>query len=571
MPPRRPSTQHNGSLVVRRNSASSERSISSGISSLSLGRTASSTTSQSSSGTAKYNLPPVVDMSQLPVLPPTRRERELKAKEEAERQAEEAKRAQESRRAQQPSVPVVRPIPKPSQSTQPPALPSRPTRNKSQTPTLPERNDTVTQRRLPPPAAATKTRITGFGSGKEDKPPPVPTSSRDSEPPPVPVSSRPSMADIDAASARAVAPSSKAPPSDSATDQCMICRDWTAPDEVGSRFPRESLPHNDPASYLATNLCSQFPSYTDKARAIFSWCHHNIAYDTYSFFGGCVQHVSVTDTILNGLAVCQGYAEAYRDIAVKAGLECIVISGYGKGYGYSPLKPGESVPPAKSNHAWNAVRIDGGIWKVIDPCWGAGALGGPTGKEYTKGYNPREFTWSNIEMGVKHYPTDPRHQFREDGTTISWESFYIGSGVSDPPLCYTTFHEMDFDERTIEPRNKKISVYSGDVVRFQWARKCAHWTVNQRAGKEEPILFMSIAGRDGRKSDMVPVQNDGYWFWADINAIDLGAPGQAVQIAFIDTFEGRKPIGLTHKDILAKMGNVCMSTSYCAKWDLVRS
>lgn len=572
MPPRRPSTQQNGTLVVRRNSASSELSISSGISSLSMGgRTASSTTSHSSNGTAKYNLPPVVDMSQLPKLPPTRRERELKAKEEEERQAEETRKSQEARRAQ-PTVPVRPPIPKSASSTQPPTLPSRPVRNKSNGPTLPERSDTVTPnvppRRLPPPATA-KARITGFGSGKEDKPPPLPTSSRESKPPPVPTSSRPSIADIDAASARAVAPSSTPAPPGSA-DECLICHDFSVPDEVGSRFPRESLPHTDPAGYLATNLCSQFPSYTDKARAIFAWCHHNIAYDTYSFFGGCVKAVPVNDTLLNGLAVCQGYAEAYQAIAVKAGLECIVISGYGKGYGYTPLKPGESIPPMKSNHAWNAVRIDGGIWKVIDACWGAGALGGETGMEFTKGFTPHEFTRSNIDMGVTHFPQDPSHQFREDGTTTSWETFYVGAG-GEGPSCCGDFTEAGFEPNTAEPRLKNIPIYSGEVVRFKFARKCAHWKTRQMAGKGEPLLFMSIAGRDGRKATIVPIQNDGYWFWADVNAIDLGAPGQGVQIMQITSFDNREPKGVTQKEVLARWGRVGWKGSYLARWDLVRA
>lgn len=53
----------------------------------------------------------------------------------------------------------------------------------------------------------------------------------------------------------------------------------------------------------------------------------------------------------------------------------MVCSGASKGYGHSPLEPGQAVPPYKSTHAWNAVKIDNGEWKLIDSCWGAGALG----------------------------------------------------------------------------------------------------------------------------------------------------------------------------------------------------
>lgn len=59
----------------------------------------------------------------------------------------------------------------------------------------------------------------------------------------------------------------------------------------------------------------------------------------------------------------------FAAIAIKAGLEAVVVGGNGKGFGYSPLKPGDPVPPYNAGHAWNAVKIDGGEWKLIDCCW----------------------------------------------------------------------------------------------------------------------------------------------------------------------------------------------------------
>jgi hypothetical protein len=77
------------------------------------------------------------------------------------------------------------------------------------------------------------------------------------------------------------------------------------------------------------------------------------------------------------LAVCEGYAGLFAALALKAGLEAMVCSGASKGFGHAPLQPGEPVPPYKSTHAWNAVKIDNGEWKLIDPCWGAGHIGCP--------------------------------------------------------------------------------------------------------------------------------------------------------------------------------------------------
>ncbi|KAF8455156.1 hypothetical protein BGX38DRAFT_1169357, partial [Terfezia claveryi] len=63
-------------------------------------------------------------------------------------------------------------------------------------------------------------------------------------------------------------------------------------------------------------LSAPFPNSTlDIARAIFTWLHHNVAYDTKSFFGNSVTHMTPQDTLSTGLAVCQGYAELFVELA----------------------------------------------------------------------------------------------------------------------------------------------------------------------------------------------------------------------------------------------------------------
>lgn len=486
---------------------------------------------------------------------------------EAEREAkkaEESRKAIEARKAQaataKPAITRVATQPIAAKAAQPPTLPSRPTRSKTEAPVLPTRPETAGARKLPPLTQTTGNKIRGFGDGREEKPPPLPTSARDSEPPPVPVASRPSLAAIDAAKARA-----SAPPTD--PNDCLACRDFSEPDRVGALYPRQTLPRNDPAAFLAQNLCAQFPSYTDKARAIFAWCHHNIAYDTYSFFNNCVKHVSPTDTILSGLAVCQGYAESYKTIAEKAGLECVVIGGHGKGYGYKSLQPGEPVPPQEDGHAWNAVRIDGGKWKVIDACWGAGAL---MDGVYKKGFNDAEFCRSNEEMGETHFPRKPSQQFREDGRVITWEEYFRGkSNGLEPPLLYGTFTQAGFSRTMVEPSKAAISVYSGGTVRFSFTRKCPHWTKIHKA-KDQPIC-LTIQGRDGRKKAQVPIETDGYWYWVDVNAIDLGAPGESVSLNLVTELHGEDTHGMSQNEFKAKMNGIYgIASMGLARWDLVR-
>ncbi|TQS31608.1 hypothetical protein Golomagni_08105, partial [Golovinomyces magnicellulatus] len=363
------------------------------------------------------------------------------------------------------------------------------------------------------------------------------------------------------------AANSRATTAPSATgDDCLMCRDWSGPDSIGAQFPRGAIPRNDPAGYLAEHLCSPFPSYTDKARAIFTWCHHNIAYDTYSLFNNCVRNMPAEESILSGLAVCGGYAQAYKAIAVRAGLECIVVTGHGKGFGHTPLEPGERPPPRKADgHAWNAVRIDGGSWKLLDACWGAGHLDTQT-NTYKQAFNPTQFIATNEDFGRSHFPQDSNHQFRADGSVVGWDEYYIGTGA--PSWCGGAEKE-GIRKASLEPKEQQLQVNSGQVVRFQFSKICEHWTSEKNGLGKPPLFVLQIGGQDGRKQDFIPIETNGYWHWADVHSKDLGAPGEKVHLLMITTIDNREARGLTAKEFLSKKGRCAMSWNSLVRWQLV--
>ncbi|KAF4452791.1 hypothetical protein F53441_4410 [Fusarium austroafricanum] len=562
LPPRRTSTQ--SSLTVRRNSGSSERSQNSAISSLSAGRPPSSVTSVNSDG-AGYKLPPAYDPASLPKLPPSRREKEAAAAKEAAKPRRAPPSPQPPRATPKAieSAPSVRP-------SLPPRLPSRPA--KSQATVSPQPEPAPQPRKLSPrPTASAKKTPVILGFSNKDKPkdaqpalptrPPIPGRSQSGdEPPPVPLSSRPSVAQIEAFETRALAP-------DEPVYGCLICRDWSGPDAVAAQYPRESVPRNDPVGYLAQVLCGPFPSYTDKARAIFTWFHHNINYDTAAFFGNNIRHMTAEDTIFTGRAVCAGYAETYKAIANRAGLECVVVTGHGKGFGYTPLKKGERPPPAKPDgHAWNAVRIDGGDWKLLDACWGAGHV---DGQNYQAHFTPLQFTNSNENFGLRHFPAEPRHQFRTDGQPVTWEKYYTG-GIDGEPhgMCSTTAEE-GIAESSVEPKQRHISIDSGEIVRFQYSKVCEHWSEKQCGGQERLVVLRLPRG-EGQKEVMIPLETNGYWYWVDVNARDLGPRGESVRLLVVTKFGDREDTrGLTGKEFLAKYGRCGMAFSYLVTWDLI--
>jgi hypothetical protein len=240
------------------------------------------------------------------------------------------------------------------------------------------------------------------------------------------------------------------------------------------------------------------------------------------------------------------------------------VTGHGKGYGFTPLKAGESPPPPNpTGHAWNAVRIDGGAWKLIDPCWGAGAL---CNGAYSQRFAAECFTMSNEQFGTRHFPSDARHWY---GRPMTWAEYVVGPIGDEPAEWMGDATREGLDVFNFEPARKKIAVYGNGVVRFQFGKVCEHW-VPERHGEGKQMLFgLKIGGLDGRKEDIVPMEYDGFWYYLDVNARDLGAPGQNVSLIGFQKVDGQSARGLTKEEWLRKKGRCGYSYAYLVRWELV--
>ncbi|MBQ9003273.1 MAG: hypothetical protein IJ087_15600 [Eggerthellaceae bacterium] len=62
---------------------------------------------------------------------------------------------------------------------------------------------------------------------------------------------------------------------------------------------------------------------------------------------------TIEGALVNGRAVCGGYANSFAYLLQSAGVECAVVSGHADG----------------SNHAWCLARLDGDYY-YVDPTWG---------------------------------------------------------------------------------------------------------------------------------------------------------------------------------------------------------
>jgi hypothetical protein len=148
----------------------------------------------------------------------------------------------------------------------------------------------------------------------------------------------------------------------------------------------------------------------EKARGAYVWMIRNISYDVDAFFRGTRPALDAAGVFASGKSVCQGYSELYASIARGLGLEVTVISGYAKAYSYVP---GQTF--AKTNHAWNAVRLDG-AWHFMETTWGAGYVDG------TRFVPEHTFAWFDMDPRLfllNHFPQETRWLLVERSMTLS--------------------------------------------------------------------------------------------------------------------------------------------------------
>lgn len=606
LPTRRPSGQPSPALPPRRPSEKTERresiesisSTTSALSALSTNTTLTNGPRRKSTDAGKTVKAPAWGETDLPPLPT--RPSEAPSRNRSQERPKYAVRALSSKN-HIPSVPPLPPIP--SQNQELASKPSLPPRLPARTKSTQALNDTMREesqesgqlRRELPPVLSTeqlaKVKRSALSFGLNNGAPPKnqqgPTTSQSleygkcslpdaqtaaSQPPPIPLASRPDLSKIQATKPKS-GPSSEA----YLTTACMTCRDFAGPDHQATLFPRQGVRS---LSELALGLTAPFTSRTDKARAIFTWLHHNIRYDVDSFFNKSIQPSTPQSTLSSGLAVCEGYAALFHNLASHASLESLSIHGHGKGYGYHPLAPGSPTPPFDANHAWNAVKIDGDQWKLIDCCWGAGHVQG-AGQPYAQHFHPECFTMSNEEFGTKHYPTNKAQFF---GPVMAWEDFihinpdtWWSNGIETATVFSNAKEDYGIGSRTLQPVAKKINTRQYGTVRFQFGLVCEHWTLEYHVKKGPPPVFiLAIHGLDGRKDDFVPFDyassggKGGDIWYDDVPASELGAPGQTITLFAVTSFGNRRDTrGLSVQEFKAGKGRTAMGFQGVAAWELV--
>ena len=159
------------------------------------------------------------------------------------------------------------------------------------------------------------------------------------------------------------------------------------------------------AAYLVKPAKNDF----EKTRAIYRWVTQNISYDFSAYLSKSYGSTKAVDVLTSRSSVCAGYAGLFNYLARSAGLDVVTIGGWAKGYGYTA---GDQIN-GPTNHAWNAVKINGG-WYLIDSTWGAGTI---VGQKFVRKFDEIYFLTPPNQLIFNHLPEDSKWQLLNTSLT----------------------------------------------------------------------------------------------------------------------------------------------------------
>lgn len=233
-------------------------------------------------------------------------------------------------------------------------------------------------------------------------------------------------------------------------------------DSVAMRYRRYSLTD---LKGLAIRL-TPFQDDVQNFRSIYYWVTHYIRND-YNLFAenkrqrikhandpealnrwNAVANQRMFDRLLRKrITICTGYAYLIRELSAAAGIECVIVDGYGR------TAASNVDEPARPNHSWNAVKLNR-QWYLCDATWSSGSLNLADGSR-----SPGEegYFLADTRLFVRnHFPLDTawfllRHK-------PSLQKFMKG------PLVYNAAFKFGVDP--IEPPGFDVTMVKGDSLRF---------------------------------------------------------------------------------------------------------
>jgi hypothetical protein len=290
--------------------------------------------------------------------------------------------------------------------------------------------------------------------------------------------------------------------------------DFFKADSVAALFPNHSLANT---RLLSLKLTEPFIDEVDKFRAIYKWVCENIENDYSAFlinkrkrnkFLNNPEELNEWDEKFSKDAfkklreknktVCTGYAYLIKELAFHAGIESVIINGYGRN-SQSNIG-GNGIP----NHSWNGVKLDN-QWFLCDPTWSSGYTI-ESNQMYVKKFQPGYFLADPILFITNHYPLNTKWTLMEEFPSI--EKFLNG------PLIYVGAY--DYSIKAVTPEIFEYSIKKGEELNISFRGTdnldSKSISVNVlRYGKPQSISSAISKGSEGINVIRLKLENSGVY------------------------------------------------------------
>lgn len=177
-------------------------------------------------------------------------------------------------------------------------------------------------------------------------------------------------------------------------------------DSMMRKFDKKINSTND--LYKLTHFIREhFDSDPLRLRACFIWITENIAYDVKAFLKEDPIAGQVDYVLEKKRGICGGYAALLKLLCDLFSIECQVVTGYAR----SEKKVVLPYPGLATNHAWNAVKING-EWRLMDPTWAAGFVVeiDDTPKYFVRRFLETYYFTPPEKFLLNHFPKQNRFQ-----------------------------------------------------------------------------------------------------------------------------------------------------------------
>lgn len=235
--------------------------------------------------------------------------------------------------------------------------------------------------------------------------------------------------------------------------------------EIDTRVQR--IPATTPDS-LAYQLTHPYNTELEKVRSIFRWITEHISYRTRpTYFSPATvrknrswlddpawadrpgDELTALQVLERGAAVCEGYARLFKTLCTYAGIRSEVVSGYvrnGSNRGGNRFR---------SNHSWNAVRIDS-TWYLLDATWASGFIS-YQGDVFVKHYDDSYFLALPERLIRTHYPEDLEWSLLAQPPTLR--------EYNQSPFRHKSF--IKYQIAAFQPQSGLLRASLGDTLRLE--------------------------------------------------------------------------------------------------------